>query len=120
MGLTVGLMCIQGVPDFAGERCVLGGFRGVNFVGSISGLDEIKSEGEDGLDLLVLRAAAALALIMFVRARGPPTIPLSGGRPLARRPPPPLFNVTGPSSERHHGPSRYCKRSNKRSRVVTV
>ena len=104
MGLTVGLICIQGVPDFAGEHCVLGGFRGVVFVGSISGLDEIKSEGEDGLDLLVLRAAAALTLIMFVRARGPPAIPLLGGRPSRiRRPPPPLFSVTVLSyRERHH------------------
>ena len=43
----------KGVPDFAGERCVLGGFRGVVLVGWISGLAEINLEGEDGLDLVV-------------------------------------------------------------------
>ena len=29
-----------------------------------------------------------------------------------RHPPPPLFNVTILSSERHHGRSQYCKRAN--------
>ena len=53
MGLTIRLMCIQGVPAFADERCVLGGFRGVVLVGWISGLAEINLEGEDGLDLVV-------------------------------------------------------------------
>ena len=41
---------------------------------------------------------------LFVRARGPPAIPLFGGPPsLVRRPPSPLFTVTGLSSERQNG-----------------
>ena len=109
-GLTIGYF--QGVPDFAGERCVLAGFHGIVLVGLISGLAEIKYEGEDGLDCSWLLAAVALALLVVRSRLGPPVIPLLGGRPfLVRRPPPPLFSVTVPSSKRHHGCSQYCKRA---------
>ena len=74
----------------------------------IPGLDEIKFEGEDELERFLLYAAVDLARAFSscaARTRAPPAIPLFGGRPsLVQRPPPPLFNVTGPLSERHHGP----------------
>ena len=80
-GLTIGYF--QGVPDFAGERCVLGGFRGIVLVGLISGLAEIKHEGEDGIDCSWLRAAGALALLVVRSCPGPPCNLLSWWSPFS-------------------------------------
>ena len=81
----------------------------------ISRLDEINFEGVDELERFLCCAAVYLARALLsgdARTRGPPAIPLSGGRPSRiRRPPPPLFSVTVPLSERRHGPSQYYKKS---------